>query len=142
MKMNDDIESLKDAEKEQLSFTDSDYLADQQIPTPKENNHWVGGFILITAGIVFLLTTVFGMSLHNWWALFILIPGCCKLVSAGQQYGRDGRFSHQVRGDLTWGLILILVASTFIFGLHWGAIWPIFLIIFGIGALLSGLLDH
>lgn len=140
--MNDDIESLKDAEKEKLSFTDSDFSTDRQIHAPEENNHWGGGVILIAVGIVFLLTTVFDVTLHNWWALFILIPGCCKLIGAGQRYGHDGRFSHQVRSDLTWGLILILVASTFIFGLNWGAIWPIFLIIFGIGALLSGLLEH
>lgn len=148
--MSDDIEALKEAEKENFSFTDTD--ADFAPPhTPhahhvthkrEESDNWLGGVILITVGGVFLLTTVLGYSLQNWWALFILIPGLSKLVHATQTYRRDGRFSHRARHNFTWGLILTLVAFTFFFSWSWSAIWPVFLIIFGVGALLSGLLGN
>jgi len=38
-------------------------------------------------------------------------------------------------------MILFFVAAVFLFGWSWGAVWPFFLIIAGLGALLSGLLD-
>lgn len=145
--MSDDIEALKEAEKENLSFTDTDvdfapHQTHHVTHKREEDGNWLGGVILITVGGVFLLTTVLGYSLQNWWALFILIPGLSKLVQAAQTYRRDGRFSHRARHNFTWGLILTLVACTFFFSWSWSAIWPVFLIIFGVGALLSGLLEN
>jgi hypothetical protein len=138
--MSDDIDSLKEVEKEKLAFADSDFLADEQNNRSENHNHVASGLILVTVGVIFLLITVFGLALQNWWAIFIFIPGLSKLVHAGQQYQRDGRFSHCARSNFTWGLVLILVACAFFFSWNWGGIWPIFLIIFGIGALLNGLL--
>lgn len=139
--MSDEIEVLKEAEKEQLSVTEADLPTAKGDNLPADQNHWGAGIILIAIGTAFLLTTVFGFALQNWWALFILIPGVSKLAQAGQQYQRDGRFSSCARGNFTWGLILILVACTFFFSWSWSMIWPAFLIIFGVGALLSGLLE-
>jgi len=140
--MDDEIETLKDEEKEKLSFLDSEYPTAHHHQLTKENHHWVGGAILIAVGTIFLLTTVLGFPLHNWWALFILVPGLFKLIGAAQRYGRDGRFSHHTRGEFTWGLILIILGCTFLFGLSWGLVWPLVLIILGAGALLSGLLGQ
>lgn len=138
--MSDEIELLKEAEKENMALTEVD-SPPHHLHKGEEHHHWLGGVILITVGAALLLTTVFGVALHNWWALFILVPGLSKLVGAAQSYGHHGRFSHQARHNFTWGLILTLVACTFFFSWSWGAIWPVFLIIFGVGALLSGLLE-
>ncbi len=139
--MSDDIEALKEAEKENMTLTETDFAPRPISHKGEEHNQWIGGVILVTVGAALLLTTVFGVVLHNWWALFILVPGLAKLVGAVQSYGRDGRFSHRARHNFTWGLILTLVACTFFFSWSWSAIWPVFLIVFGLGALLSGLLD-
>jgi hypothetical protein len=45
-----------------------------------------------------------------------------------------------VRGTLTGGLMLLLVTIIFLFNLDWGKVWPLFLIIIGLGALLTGLI--
>lgn len=136
--MSNEIDALKDAEKEKLSFEDS---ASTCMPGGHDMEHWTGGLILIGVGLVFLLTNLTGAALHNWWALFILVPGLVKVMKAVKFYQRDGRFSNRARDTFVWGFILILVAGTFLFNWSWGMIWPAFLIIFGLGALLSGLLD-
>ena len=35
---------------------------------------WIPGIALIGLGIVFLIQNYLGEEIHNWWALFILIP--------------------------------------------------------------------
>lgn len=144
--MSDDIDVLKDEEKEKLILDESDFEVDMtasngRITTRKRNDNWVGGMILIGIGVVFLLANTTNIYINNWWALFILFPGVAKLVGSMRHYKDDGRFSDRVRGEFTWGLILCLVAGTFLFNWSWGLIWPVFIIIFGVGALLTGLLD-
>jgi hypothetical protein len=103
---------------------------------------WIGGAVLIALGIIFLLQNA-GLDipfLRNWWALFILFPAVSSLARAWQEYQSNGqRFTGPVSGSLTGGLVLVLVAATFLFGLSWSTIWPIFLIIAGVGALIKGI---
>ncbi len=140
--MSDDIDALKEAEKEKSALTDVNTPPYHITHKEEDHHHWLGGVILITVGAALLLTTVLGVALHNWWALFILVPGLSKLICAAQSLQRDGRFSPDTRSNFTWGLILILVACTFFFSWSWNAIWPLFLIILGISALLSGILEQ
>lgn len=35
---------------------------------------WIPGIVLIGLGLIFLVQEYFGYQIHNWWALFILIP--------------------------------------------------------------------
>jgi hypothetical protein len=101
---------------------------------------WIGGGALIGIGLVFLLQNITSISFGNWWTIFILIPAVASLGQAWRLYRQQGRISAAVRGPLTGGLILLLVAVIFLFNLDWGKVWPLFLIIIGLGALLSGLL--
>lgn len=144
--MSEDIDVLKDEEKEKLTLEASDFDLEKaerhgRVEKQRSNDHWVGGLILIGIGVVFLLANTTNIYINNWWALFILIPGVAKLAKSARHFRDDGRFSERARGSFTWGLILTLVAFTFIFNWSWGLIWPAFLIIFGLGALLSGVLD-
>ena len=149
--MSDEIKRLKDEEKEDFIYIDvdkddavitsTDYETSPRRQRNSRNDKWVGGVILIGIGLVFLLGNVTSFAFHNWWALFILIPGVASLVNSYQSYHEDGRFSERARGPFIGGLILIFIASIFIFNLNWGAVWPVFLIIGGFGALLKGLLD-
>ena len=128
--MTDDINSLKDAEKA---------ATEEEARGP--NMSWVPGLVLIGIGIVFLLNNLTGFELHNWWALFILIPAFGALGNFWRAWRAEGRLGHDERGSLIGAMILFFVAATFLFGWSWAAVWPFFLIIAGIGALLSGLLD-
>jgi len=104
---------------------------------PRRQASWVGGAVLILLGAVFLLQNFDLIRLHNWWALFILIPALVNFATAYNLYRRDGRLTGAVYGALTGGLILLLVASVFLLGLDWGMVWPVFLILIGLGILVS-----
>jgi hypothetical protein len=101
---------------------------------------WIGGVVLILLGVIFLAQNLGGFYLGNWWALFILIPAAGAFGTAWNSYqNAGGQITAAVRGSLFGGLILTLVAGAFLFNLNWGLIWPIFIILAGIGALLSAL---
>lgn len=101
---------------------------------------WLPGAILIVVGLIFLARNFAGFTLHNWWALFILIPAIGSLASAWRLYQTAGRrMTAAVRGPLIGGLILLLVTAIFLFNLDWGKVWPAFIIVVGIGVLLSAL---
>ena len=148
--MSDEINRLKEEEKENVIYIEDDELLtvdtiDEKSLTVEErkerSNNWVGGAILIAIGSIFLLQNITSFTFNNWWALFILIPGFGSLINAWQNYNEDGRFSERARGPFIGGLILTFIASIFLFGWDWGTVWPIFLIIGGFGALMKGLLD-
>jgi hypothetical protein len=143
--MSDDFSQLKDEEKEKLIEIEKDDLnasptyspSSETTSSPSKNNSWVAGVILIAIGIVFLATNLGGFTLNNWWALFILIPAAFTFGNAYSDYNENGRLTKKGRGDLTGGLIMSLIGCTFLFGWDWGKIWPLFLIIGGISALLG-----
>ena len=131
--MSEEIDNLKEAEKN----TD-DFSYEAETETRRHHPNWLPGIILIAIGVIFLFTNMTGFHLHNWWALFILIPAVSNFGNAWQSYQRHGRLTRKARGSLTGGVILSLVASAFLFNLDWGLIWPLFLIIGGVSVLLGG----
>ena len=147
--MNDEISQLKEEEKEKvievnkedLDSNGSPSAAPHRTSTVSTHKNWVGGVILIAIGLIFLFTNLGGFHLNNWWALFILIPAISNFASAWDNYRQNGRLNKSGRGSITGGLILTLIAFTFIFEWSWGIIWPVFLIIGGVGALLGGWFD-
>lgn len=130
--MSDTIDSLKEAEKEALNG------GDQSRRVKRHSRNATGGLILIGIGTIFLLSQITGFHLHNWWALFIMIPAVCNLNEAWQGYRADGRLTHSTRGALMGGTLMALVASVFLFNLSWSLFWPMVLILMGVGALLNG----
>jgi hypothetical protein len=97
---------------------------------------WIAGGVLILIGIVFIVRNVTGLELHNWWALFILIPALGSLATAWQMFEKNGRhFTAASRGPLIGGVVLLAIAAIFLFSVDWAIAWP-FLLILGGGALL------
>jgi len=93
---------------------------------------------LILLGIIFIVRNVAGLSLGNWWALFILIPALGSLMTAFRMYERNGRrFTSASRGPLLGGLVLLAVTAVFLFHLDWAKVWPLILILVGLGLLLT-----
>jgi hypothetical protein len=102
---------------------------------------WIGGVVLILLGVVFLLQNTGTRLPENWWAFFILIPAGGAFTAAWNSYQRaGGQLDAAARGSLIGGLVLTMVAVTFLLNLNWGILWPVLLIIAGVGALLNALL--
>lgn len=145
--MSDDIGDLKNLEREAADEVKLD--PDKGVAEVREHagghdrdrgiGPWVPGLVLIGLGAYFLLRNFTDFELDNWWALFILIPAFGSLGKFMSEYRRTGRIDGNARGALIGGLIFLFVAAIFLFGLNWGTVWPVFLIIAGLGALLSGL---
>jgi hypothetical protein len=106
--------------------------------SPTKAPAWIVGGVLILVGVIFIVRNVFGLELHNWWALFILIPAFGSLGTAYTMFKRnEGRFTAASRGPLIGGLVLLFIAGIFLFDLDWGTMWPVLLIIAGVGTLIS-----
>ncbi|HKJ26002.1 MAG TPA: hypothetical protein VJ965_00065, partial [Anaerolineales bacterium] len=99
---------------------------------------WVG-IVLVLLGIIFFAQQIGDFTFHNWWALFILIPFFSSIGTAFSMWRRDGRFHIGVWSTLYGGLMPLLVALIFLFDLSWGLYWPVFVIVPGIGVMISGL---
>jgi hypothetical protein len=84
---------------------------------------------------VFLIQNYLGREIHNWWALFILLPVFFTL-ERGYSSLQAGRTAEAI-GQLTGGLVLVSLIVIFLFDLPFGQIWPIFLIIGGLSMLFS-----
>lgn len=95
------------------------------------DDRWGLGIALVLAGGLFLLDTfdILNLSLVNWWAIFILIPGINIAIRGWRDYGQTGSSSSLRSGF--FGLILILIAFAFFFGLSWNLLFPAILI--GVG---------
>jgi hypothetical protein len=115
-------------------------------PQPESTSHHtfspsiIGGVIILLAGL-FLLLQNFGMRLpvlHNWWALFILIPTVAVLSNAYRSYrAAGGQITYYVRNQIVGGLLILAVGLIFLLGLDWGRLWPVFLIVIGLGVMLN-----
>jgi len=120
---------------EALMSNDSSQETHQEAGRPRRPA-WIVGGVLILVGIVFIVRNVTGLELHNWWALFILIPALGSLATAWQMFEKNGRrFTAASRGPLIGGVVLLAIAAIFLFSLDWAIAWP-FLLILGGGALL------
>jgi len=81
--MSEDIDVLKDEEKEKLTLEASDFDLEKaerhgRVKKHDSNDHWVGGLILIGIGVVFLLANTTNIYINTRWELFNLIPGVAK----------------------------------------------------------------
>jgi hypothetical protein len=101
---------------------------------------WVGGVVLIVLGVIFLLQSVRGFYLNNWWALFILIPAFGSFADAWNAYRQAGRLNRRARGGLISGCVFLLITAAFLFNWNWGIVLPVLLIVWGITLLLNSLL--
>lgn len=129
--MDEEIQELKDEEKAGAAGHEAD-------EEKRENSNWIVGAVLIAVGGLFLLNNVLDVSfVTNWWAVFILIPALYNLNRAWQSYRRHGRLTSGGRSALVGGLLILTVAMIFLLNLDWGAIWPVFIIIVGLGILLQ-----
>jgi hypothetical protein len=97
-------------------------------------NRWLGGAILIVIGLWFLVQNIAGVSWGNWWALFILLPAGWSFWRAWTLYQQDHQITHCVANAVYGGLFAFAVAVIFLFNLNFGKLWPVFLIIAGVGA--------
>ena len=126
--MSEDISRLKEDEK----------VAEEENNNSCTKRSWFPGVMLIGMGLIFLIANFTDLPfLHNWWALFILIPAVHNLSSAWSSYQANGRLTRSARGSLTGGLFTALVAAIFLFDLDWGKIWPLFLIFGGLSTLIG-----
>ena len=92
------IHILKDAEQAETERHDGPNMA------------WIPGLVLIGIGLVFLLNNFTDFELHNWWALFILIPAFASLGNFWRAYRSAGRLGNDARGSLIGAMILFFVA--------------------------------
>jgi hypothetical protein len=99
------------------------------------------GAVMIVVGIIFLLQQAGTFHLDNWWALFILIPTVASWGTAWRLYRSSGRITRSVRSAFFSGLFPLFVALIFLFEMDWGKVWPVFLILGGVGALFGAMPD-
>lgn len=137
--MADDIKELKDVERK-LMMMDED-VAEKGDETCDSQSGWIPGLVLIAIGAFFLINNFTNFRLTNWWALFILIPAFSSLGSFVHAYRDGGWRNSKASGSLMMSFAIFFVAATFLFGWSWGTVWPVLLIIGGLGALLSGFHD-
>jgi hypothetical protein len=98
----------------------------------------VGLTFLVTGA---LLSIVSGVSLTNWWSLFILFPGLIFLAT--------GAILAMILGGRNYGALLILgvglvvstVAVMFLLQVDWEKGWPLMLIVPGFAQFLLGTSD-
>ena len=129
--MDDEIQELKDEE-----MANAAEEGDEE--GKRDNSGWIIGVVLIALGSIFLLSNFLpGVNLTNWWAVFILIPALYNLNQAMRSYRRNGRLTRGGRSALVGGLLLLVVSLIFLLGLDWGVVWPVFIIIAGLGILLQ-----
>ena len=104
-------------------------------------NAWSGawlGVALIAIGLLFLVQNYFGYELRSWWPLLILIPAVVAFSSAWYAL-RNGDNVAAAAGSFTLGIVFTAVAAVFLLDLPWGRVWPIFIVIAGLGMLLPGI---
>ncbi|HZP20148.1 MAG TPA: hypothetical protein VFB16_08045 [Bauldia sp.] len=108
---------------------------------PRRRDHsgaWVGAVVLIAVGVIFLLRN-WGMPLpDNWWALFLLIPAAGAATAAWRAYNAYGEVNGAVAGPLLGAAILVALAVIFLLDVNidWQMVWPVILIVIGVGLLL------
>jgi hypothetical protein len=99
---------------------------------------WLGGAFLILLGVIILLQNMGIRFLANWWALFILLPAFWAFVGAWNIYQDNGRITQGVASSLTIGILLTILALSFLLNLAFGLFWPVLLIVGGLVLLLTG----
>src|SRR5512140_788630 len=98
------------------------------------------GIACIVIGAIFLLRNFDIISFgHNWWALFFLIPiSFLARDILNRRKASGGARAVEARGSWIGLIMLTTVMVIFLFSLHWGVIWPIFIVLGGLSLLLAG----
>lgn len=128
--MADEIRELKDAE--QVG----------RMEPKREESNWLWGGILILTGTVLLVTNFTQFRLDNWWALFVVGLGGRNIWYAWRHYREDSVWSGRARSMLTWGGIVTLAGVILLFNWDFGDLWPLFIIVIGLGSLLAAFADR
>jgi hypothetical protein len=104
------------------------------------SNSWLG-VALVAFGLVFLVQNYFGFELHNWWALFILIPAIGSFGAAYSVWREHGNTT-AAAGSLTMGVLFTAVAAIFLMDVPWGRVWPVFVILAGVAMLIPNFITR
>jgi hypothetical protein len=99
--------------------------------------NWIPGLVLILVGTVFLAHNLWEFPLHNWWALFILIPALGNFATAYEKYQRAGRWTRAARSAFIWGFFFVAITAAFLFNISWNLMWPVLLILLGLSFLFN-----
>jgi len=97
-----------------------------------------GGLSLVLLGGAFFASSVLGIRLENWWALFILLPALA-MFGGGLAFPRkeNGRFSFPSRLFFGIGLVPLVVAGMFLLNLDWSVWWPLMIVTPGFSLLIA-----
>lgn len=83
---------------------------------------------------------------HNWLADYELV-GIVYFASSQRQHqkafairDRTGHYPKEAREALGWGVILLLVAGLFLFGLSWNVFWPVLVVGLGLRVIINNTL--
>ncbi len=107
------------------------------LPGHHSGGSWLPGLILVLIGLIFLAANLWEFQLDNWWALFILIPAFGNFNNAYEKYRRTGRLTRGARSSLGWGVFFVILSAAFLFNISWNFLWPILLILLGIGFIIN-----
>ncbi len=108
----------------------------------KPKTAWFVGAILIALGVVFLLENFGFVFSDNWWALFIYLGAIAVLTNMWREWRQAGWFDSKAAGSLTFALVLVVVASIFLFELAWDTYWPLILVAVGAGIVIGWILGE
>ena len=63
--------------------------------------------------------------------------GGFELDLAKVELRAEGEFTREVWGAFFGGFVMSMIAAAFLFNLNWGLIWPVFLVLGGVGIFLT-----
>lgn len=110
----------------------------ERVRGERTETSWIGGAVLVIAGILFMAQSLGTFYLNNWWALFILIPAVGAFGAAWKAYQDAGsRLNNAARGSLFAGFVLLYVTGVFLFSLNWAILGPILIILVGVSILFN-----
>ena len=119
------------------------YRAERRAARYAGGGAFVGGVALIAFGVIIMLQNMGIVQLHNWWALFILLPALGSFATAYGAYRTNGgHLNAMVRGSFIGGLLITTIALAFLFGLNVNLFVPVILIVAGLGMLINTLLPN
>ena len=107
----------------------------------------VGALVLIWLGVVMLAVQnpemlrlgPFSVTWTNWWAFFCVGVGALLILQGVLRIATA--FGHGIVGSFVWGAVLLLVGLAGIFpGMNLQQLWPLALIVLGLGLLFTNLL--
>ncbi len=99
--------------------------------TYRRHSGWSFGLVMIGLGCLFLLKNYGYPMPENWWAFFLLIPAIPSLTRA-LLLARRGEGKEALR-PLARAFIFSFLAAGFLLDWDWAQIWPVFLIVGGVG---------